>query len=147
VLKQEITYENYNGEEVTEYFYFNLSRPEMIEMEVADGGEGFSDSMDRIVKSKNAALIIEEFKKIVLKAYGERSEDGKRFIKSPELSHQFTQTAAYDELFMKLATDADFALAFCKGIIPKDLAAAVEEAEQKNETVTVQGKEVPKPPR
>jgi hypothetical protein len=145
VLKQELTYENYDGLEVTETFYFNLSKPELLEMEVSGAGGSFSDSMERIVKSKNAQQIIMEFKKLILASYGEKSSDGKRFVKTDQLREEFTQSAAYEALFMKLATDEEFALSFCKGIVPKELSEAMDKAEQ--ETVMVQGKEVPKPPR
>jgi hypothetical protein len=127
VLKREISYENFDGEQVTETIYFNISKPEIIELEVEYEG-GFGKMMERIVEAEDAKQLIHEFKRIVLLAYGKKSEDGKRFIKSDELREEFSQSAAYNELFMELATDDKAAAAFIKGILPKDLADAVEES-------------------
>jgi hypothetical protein len=127
MLKREISYENFDGEQVTETIYFNISKPEIIELEVEYEG-GFGKMMERIVEAEDAKQLIHEFKRIVLLAYGKKSEDGKRFIKSDELREEFSQSAAYNELFMELATDDKAAAAFIKGILPKDLADAVEES-------------------
>ncbi len=126
MLKREISYENFDGEQVTETIYFNISKPEIIELEVEYEG-GFGKMMERIVEAEDAKQLIHEFKRIVLLSYGKKSEDGKRFIKSDELREEFSQSAAYNELFMELATDDKAAAAFIKGILPKDLADAVEE--------------------
>lgn len=127
MLKREISYENFDGEQVTETIYFNISKPEIIELEVEYEG-GFGKMMERIVEAEDAKQLIHEFKRIVLLAYGKKSEDGKRFIKSDELREEFSQSAAYNELFMELATDDKAASAFIKGILPKDLADAVEKS-------------------
>lgn len=126
MLKKEITYENFDGEETTETFYFNVSKPEIIELEVDVQG-GFGRMMERIVEANDTKLLIQEFKRIILLAYGVKSEDGKRFIKSDELREEFTQTAAYSELFMQLALDADAAADFIKAILPRDLSDTLEE--------------------
>ena len=126
MLKKEITYENFEGEETTETFYFNVSKPEIIELEVDVQG-GFGRMMERIVEANDTKLLIQEFKRIILLAYGVKSEDGKRFIKSDELREEFTQTAAYSELFMQLALDADAAADFIKAILPRDLSDTLEE--------------------
>jgi hypothetical protein len=125
MLKKEITYENFDGEETTETFYFNVSKPEIIELEVDVQG-GFGRMMERIVEANDTKLLIQEFKRIILLAYGVKSEDGKRFIKSDELREEFTQTAAYSELFMQLALDADAAAEFIKAILPRDLSDTIE---------------------
>ena len=78
--------------------------------------------IQRVVAAQDAPSIIKVFKDLVLKAYGVKSPDGKRFIKSKELSDEFSQTEAYSELFMKLATDADAASKFINGIVPADMA-------------------------
>ena len=126
MLKKEITYENFDGEEVTDTFYFNVSKPEIIELELEVDG-GFGRMMERIVEAGNTKLLIKEFKRIIFLAYGVKSEDGKRFIKSDEIREEFSQTAAYSELFMQLALDADAAAEFIKGILPKDLSDTIEE--------------------
>lgn len=117
MLKKTITYTDYNGTERTEDFYFNLSKAEITEMEMSTSG-GLVEMINRIVAAQDAPAIINTFKKLVLKAYGEKSPDGKRFIKSEELSTAFSQTEAYSNLFMELATDADAAAKFVNGIVP-----------------------------
>ena len=117
MLKKTITYNDYNGNERTEDLYFNLTKAEIMEMELGTTG-GLAEMLTRIVAAQDAPAIIKMFKDLVLKAYGEKSPDGKRFIKSEELSTAFSQTEAYSQLFMELATDADEAAKFVNGIVP-----------------------------
>ena len=131
MLKKEITFEDFNGEKTTETLYFNLTKSEMIEME-ADYQEGLDATIKRIIKTNDRQGLIREFKKIILKSYGEKSEDGKRFMKSDAIRDAFTQTAAYDAMFMELATNDISAANFMKGILPKDMQAEV--ARLDNET-------------
>lgn len=121
MIKKTVTYTDYNGVERTENFYFNLSKAEVMEMEMSTEG-GMSESIQKIVDAKDAPAIIRVFKDLVLKAYGVKSDDGRRFIKSKELSEGFAQTEAYSQIFMELATDADAAAKFVNGIVPADLA-------------------------
>lgn len=118
MIKKTMTYTNYNNEEVTEDFYFNLTKAECLEMEMVAQG-GLAEQLDGIVKSKDKKKIVETFKEVVLKAYGVKSPDGRRFIKTQELAAEFAQTEAYSDLFMELATKADAAIEFVNGIIPK----------------------------
>lgn len=120
MLKKTITYVDYNGTERTEDFYFNLSKAEIMEMEMGTTG-GLAEMIKKVVDAKDAPAIIKIFKDLVLKAYGEKSLDGRRFIKSEALSNEFSQTEAYAQIFMELATDADKASEFVKGIIPADI--------------------------
>ena len=120
MLKKTVTYVDYNGVERTEDFYFNLSKAEVAEMELSVEG-GFSKMLEEIVKSNDNARIIELFKEMVLKAYGEKSADGRRFVKSKELAEAFSQTEAYSEIFMELAMDEKAAAAFVNGIMPANL--------------------------
>ena len=117
MLKKTITYTDYDGNERTEDFHFNINEAELTEMEMTTEG-GFAEMLDRIVKAKDAPAIIKEFKTLILKAYGEKSPDGRRFVKSEELSQEFSQTEAYSKLFMELATDANMAADFVNGVIP-----------------------------
>lgn len=117
MLKRTITYTDYDGNERTEDFYFNLNKAEIIEMETSKDG-GFVKMLQKIVAEKDSNKIVAVFKDFVLKAYGEKSPDGKRFIKNQELRDAFAQTEAYSELFMELATDEKAAAAFVTGIIP-----------------------------
>ena len=117
MLKKTITYTDYNGVERKEDFYFNLTKAEIMEMEMSTSG-GLTEMINRIVAAQDAPAIIKIFKELVLKAYGVKSPDGKRFIKSDELATEFAQTEAYSQLFMELATDAEAASAFVNGIVP-----------------------------
>lgn len=126
MLKRNITYTDYNDNRVTETFYFNLTKSELIEMEMGIDG-GFGEHLQRIVKAQNGPALIAEFKKLILSSYGVKSDDGKRFMKSPELQKEFAETAAYNELFLELAGDENAATVFIEGIMPKDMA------ERKNE--------------
>lgn len=122
MLKKTIAYTDYNGTERNEDFYFNLTKAELMEMEMSTSG-GLAEMIQNIVKAQDAPAIIKVFKDLVLKAYGEKSLDGKRFMKVDEngtpLSIAFSQTEAYSNLFMELATNAEAAAEFVNGIVPK----------------------------
>lgn len=120
MLKKTVTYVDYNGVERTEDFYFNLSKAEVAEMEMSVEG-GYSKMLEEIVKSNDNVRIVELFKRILLQSYGEKSVDGKRFVKSKELSEAFSQTEAYSEIFMELALDEKAAADFINGIMPANL--------------------------
>ncbi len=117
MLKKTIKYQDYNGNERVEDFYFNLSKAEVTEMELSREG-GLGAYIERIVAAKDTPAIMKEFKELILKSYGVKSDDGKRFIKSEELSLAFSQTEAYAELFVELATNAEAAANFVNGIVP-----------------------------
>lgn len=121
MLKKTITYVDYNGNERTEDFYFNLTKAEIMEMELSISG-GLVEKINRVVAAQDSTEIIKIFKELVLKAYGEKSPDGKRFMKQDKdgypLYKDFEQTEAYSQLFMELATNADEAGVFINGIIP-----------------------------
>ena len=128
MLKKTMTFTDYNGVERTENFWFNLSKAEIMEMELGTEG-GLAEMIQKIVAAKDAPAIVKIFKDLILKSYGEKSADGKKFMKSPELSEAFSQTEAYSDLFMELATDSDKASEFVNGIIPnvpKDQMAKLE---------------------
>lgn len=120
MLKKTVTYVDYNGVERTEDFYFNLSKAEVAELELSVNG-GFSKMLEDVVNANDSAKIVELFKKMVLMSYGEKSADGKRFVKSKELAEAFSQTEAYSEIFMELALDDKAAAAFVNGIMPANL--------------------------
>ena len=125
MLKREVRYEDFDGNMTSDIFYFNLSKPELIEMEV-EYEQGFGKMLQNIVESKDNKQIIAHFKKLVLMAYGVKSEDGKRFIKSEKLREEFSQTAAYSELFMELASDDKAAVIFLNGVLPREFRGDVE---------------------
>lgn len=122
MLKKTITYTDYNGTERTEDHYFNLSKAEAIELELGVDG-GLTAMLQKIVAAKDTPALLRVFKDLILRAYGEKSADGKRFVKSEELSVAFSQTEAYSNLFMELATNDVEAAKFINGIIPKDVVA------------------------
>ena len=120
MLKKTITYIDYNGVERTEDFYFNLSKAEVLELEMGTTG-GLTEMINKIVAAQDTPTLIKIFKDLVLRAYGEKSPDGKRFIKSDEIRDAFSQTEAYSNLFMELATDAEAASKFFNGVIPDNV--------------------------
>ena len=139
MLTKTIKYTDYNGVEREEKFLFNLSKAELMEMELGTSG-GLAEMIKKIIETQDSPTIMKIFKDIVLKAYGEKSADGKRFVKIGEngrpLSENFAQTEAYSQLFMELATDSNAAANFIKGIIPSDIdiseANALPEGVQQN---------------
>ena len=121
MLKETMTYEDFNGVSRTEDFYFHLSEAEVMEMELGTTG-GLTETIKRIVQAQDTPEIIKIFKDLILKAHGEKSLDGKRFIKTPEIRDAFAQTEAYSQLFMKLATDDKAAAKFVNGIVPANMS-------------------------
>ena len=126
MVVKKIKYTDFNGVEREEEFMFNLTEAEITEMELTTDG-GLSDSIKKIISAQDTPEIIKTFKMLLLKSYGEKSADGRRFIKSEELTEAFTQTNAYSQLFMELATDDKAAIAFINGIIPDSMRERVAE--------------------
>ena len=123
MYRKTMTYTDYNGEERTEDFYFNLTKAEITEMELLTEG-GLKEKIERITKAKDVPEIIKLFKELIMKAYGIKSPDGKRFIKTEKLSEEFSQTEAYSDLFIELATNSGAASEFVNGIMPNDMKAS-----------------------
>lgn len=118
MLKKTFTVVDYDGIERTRDRYFDISEAECIDMEMGIDG-GYAEMLERIVKEQNGVEIYKRFKEIVLLAYGEKSADGTRFIKSDELSIAFTQTKEFSVLMRELTTDAKAAADFMEGIFPE----------------------------
>lgn len=116
MLKKIIKYTDYDGNEREESFYFNLTKSELVEMELSTTG-GFTQMVEKLVETRDATRIMSIFKNLILKSYGEKSSDGRRFIKSDDISTEFSQTPAYDSLFMELVSDAQAASAFVNGLV------------------------------
>lgn len=121
MLKREITYKDLDDQEVKETFYFNLTKTEILDMELEHGQGGLDAWIRRIVRTDDHAGLVAEFKKIILASYGERSPDGKKFIKSDELKRDFAQSMAYDQLFFELATSDEKASEFLIAILPAEI--------------------------
>lgn len=132
MLKKTITYMDYDGNNREEDFYFNLNEAELTTMQMSEVG-GLQKQLQNMIRTNDAARIMATIRDIIRRSYGIKSPDGKRFIKSEELSDEFEQTEAYSILFMKLCTDADEAAAFVNGILPKNIADEVKKAQKAEE--------------
>lgn len=142
MFKKDIEYTDYNGNKRKEAFYFNLSKAELMEMELSTSG-GFQQYINRIINAQDTPQLVKLFKELILKSYGEKSDDGKRFIKSDEIRDAFSQTEAYSELFMELATNTESATEFVNHVIPSDMAEKVEELRKGGELIDKDGKVIP----
>jgi hypothetical protein len=118
MLKKTIKYIDFDGNERTEDFHFNLTKAEVTEMELSHKG-GLLKTIEKVIQTQDHKQIVDIFKDLILRSYGEKSPDGRRFVKSQELKDSFVQTEAYSDLFMELASDAQMASAFVNGIIPQ----------------------------
>lgn len=125
MLKKTMTTVDFDGNERTEDYYFHLTKAELMEWNFSTDG-GLEKHINKIIAEQDLKRIIELFKELILKSYGVKSMDGKRFIKSPEQTAEFMQTQAYSDLYMELATNAEAGAAFVKGIVPADLAREAE---------------------
>lgn len=127
MTKETITYTDLNGVERTEDFYFDLSKPEVVRMQASAKG-GYDVQLKSIANGSNGALIMEFFENFIKTAYGEKSDDGRRFVKSDEISNAFMQTPAYEVLFEKLVTDAEAAAEFVNKVMRVDAKKAITPA-------------------
>lgn len=118
MIKRVIKFTNYNGEEREMVCHFHLNKAEIAELEVSEKG-GLVATIEKIVEEEDNAKIVELFKRIILMSYGVKSADGDRFIKTDEQTLAFSQTEAFSELFMELASSAEAASAFVNGILPQ----------------------------
>lgn len=134
MLKESITYVDFNGLERTEEFRFNLTKTELTRMETGKSGS-LSALLTKIVNAKDIPDILEAIEMLILKSYGEVSVDGKRFDKSEKISEDFSHTAAYDVLYEKMITDDEYAYKFLLGILPTEIAKQVEQ--QKGDFTTL----------
>jgi hypothetical protein len=133
MLKKTITYDDLDGNPVTEDFYFNLTKAELVELEVSEK-DGFNKTLQAIVEAEDNQNIIGHFKKLILLSYGVRHEDNVQFIKNDEVRTRFSQMDAYSVLFAELATDDQAAVAFMTGVVPKGMAEEAEKIARKVET-------------
>lgn len=124
MYKETVTYKDFNGTERTEDVYFNLSETELIKWQNSIDG-GLYDHLKKIINSKDQKEIMNLWDTIILKAYGEKSADGRRFMKTPEITEAFSQTVIYDILYKKYLNDSEAGARFINAIIPADLASKV----------------------
>lgn len=123
MLKKVIKFTDFNGVERTEEHYFNLTKAELMKMEMGTTG-GWSAWVQHIVNAQDVPTLMKVFEEVIFKSYGIKGADGRQFQKSEEISTAFSQTGAYDTLFMELLTDAESAQKFINGIIPEDMRQA-----------------------
>lgn len=126
MLKKEITYTNFDGEEITETLYFNLTKTELFEL-YAEYSGGMEEIINKIAREKDKKALVTEFKKIILRCYGEKSEDGRHFNKNDAIRENFANSAAYDALFTEFLTTEDVMVNFMEGVIPKDLQGQLDQ--------------------
>lgn len=136
MYKKSIKYTDYNGVDREEVFYFNLNKAELVKWEGSTVG-GMRDMYDKIIAAQDKEALISLFETIIQKAYGEKSPDGKRFMKSPEILANFVATEAYSNLFMELASDDQAASAFMEGIMPADLLEAAKKETKDDEVPAI----------
>lgn len=117
-------YKDFNGTERKETVYFDLNQSEIIGLEI-DSEKGLSEYLQEISDAKNAKEMMRFFTNTLYKAYGEKSADGRRFVKSKELSDAFTQTVIYQDIYAELLTNAEFASKFINSIMP-DMGALAD---------------------
>lgn len=134
MLKKEIKYIDYDGNERKEIHHFNLSEAELAEMQLSTEGD-FQSQIQETVDANNKTKIFSIFKDLILKSYGVKSADGKRFTKNPEVLAEFMETEAYSKLFMELVSDYDAAQAFIRGVLPPEISAKLDEVPLSGEVI------------
>ena len=125
------TYTDYDDNQRTEDFYFNYSEAELTDLQFNVSG-GLAGMIDKIIKTNDMPKLVELFRELIQKAYGEKSNDGRRFMKSPELTKEFTETVAYSQIYMRLATDSKAAQEFINKVVPKSMKDKMQQANQQN---------------
>lgn len=122
MIKKTVTYTDFNGTERTENYYFHFSQAELLDMEMGVDG-GFAERIKKMIDTKDQKELLKIIKKFVYDAYGVKSGDGRRFIKSEEVKAEFVESPAYSIIFMELVTDDEVAAEFVNGVIPDDMKA------------------------
>lgn len=125
------TYTDYDDNQRTEDFYFNYSKAELADLQFSVAG-GLAGMIDKIIKTNDIPELVKLFRELIQKAYGQKSNDGRRFMKSPELTKEFTETVAYSQIYMRLATDSKAAQEFINKVVPKDMQDKMQQANQQN---------------
>ena len=125
------TYTDYDDNQRTEDFYFNYSEAELADLQFSVPG-GLAGMIDKIIKTNDMPKLVELFRELIQKAYGEKSNDGRRFMKSPELTKEFTETVAYSQIYMRLATDSKAAQQIINKVVPKSMKDKMQQANQQN---------------
>ena len=115
--KLTVQYQNFDGDLETEDLYFHLNIKELQEMENWD--VPLTKRIAKLTKTEDGKEAFELMRDIVEAAYGERSADGKRFVKNPEVLKNFTQGLAYDEVIISFIDGTTDLGKFVEGLLPK----------------------------
>lgn len=126
---KEMEYTDFNGVVRKEKFYFNLTKAEILDMELGKAG-GFTEYIRKIIEAQDTPTIMALFKSLLLKSYGVKSDDGRRFIKNDEVREDFEQTQAFSDLYMELALNDEEASKFVNAIVPADMQVSAEQRAQ-----------------
>lgn len=126
---KEIEYTDFNGVARKEKFYFNLTKAEILDMELGKTG-GLTEYIQKILAAQDTPSIMALFKTLLLKSYGVKSDDGRRFIKNDQVREDFEQTQAFSDLYMLLALDDAEASKFINAIVPEDMKVSEEQKAQ-----------------
>lgn len=121
MIKKTITYTDFDGNERTEDKYFHMTKRELIKWETESGSGGMEKLIEKIIAEEDRHKIVEMFDDLILRSYGEKSMDGRTFIKNDELRDAFMNSAAYDQLFYDLLSNTEAATEFVNGLVPKDI--------------------------
>mgnify|MGYP000915220006 FL=1 len=132
MLRKTVHYTDFNGNEAEEVLYFNLSMPELLEMDNSGPG-GLKERLNTMIEETDGQAILKTITDLIYKAYGKKSEDGKKFIKNGALADDFFQSAAYEALFEELITDENAAAAFVNGIVPKKVQDQIAKMQNSQE--------------
>lgn len=126
---KEVEYTDFNGVARKEKFYFNLTKAEILEMELGKTG-GFTEYIRKVIEAQDTPTLMSLFRSLLLKSYGVKSDDGRRFIKNDAVREDFEQTQAFSDLYMQLALDDNEASKFINGIMPADMKVSEEQRAQ-----------------
>ena len=132
MIIETLEYKNFKGIKVKRDLYFNLTKPEFVDLQVSEDG-GFDTLLEKISNEKNTTEIVRIFKKILLAAYGELSGDGETFLKTPEITKRFECSAAFEALYMSFIADSSRAAEFCNQLTPKFTDAELEAIEKQKQ--------------
>lgn len=127
MIKKTIKYTDFNEKVREEDFYFNLTKAELVELQITAPGGDLSAHIQALMDASERKELMAAFKEIVTMSFGVRSEDGRYFEKSPKQLLRFQSSAAYSELFIELISDPDALSAFVRGLVPEGLKGALEE--------------------
>lgn len=119
MITREITYTDYNGDEQTEKYYFDLTIPEMLELSFSSAGD-IQSTLERLSNSRKVGEIFNIIQTLIFKSVGVKSDDGKRFVKNEEVLNDFKQSRGYEAFLMKMMQDTKYASKFIEQLIPQD---------------------------